>query len=169
MNTATNHFGLGRGILLALALAVWCPACANPEFDQVRSYKEFLGKAKPPLQAMNKARQELYEAEDIDAMLSKFDTGLLVNIEALRDLADAEHISGGKLGELHEALKKNMTDYVDATKKLVSRLKAAKKSGNDDEIQRAILDWGAKDKEFGDQMFKMVNDLNGYLDHLVKS
>lgn len=151
-------------VVLALSLA----GCGNAEFDNVRSYKEFLTKARPPLQAMNKVRQELYDADDIDAMLTKFETGLLVNIETLQVLADAEAVPAGKLGDLHDALKKNMGDYVDATKKLVKRLKEAKKTDNLDEIQRAILDWGAKDKEFGDQMSKLVGDLNGYLDHLVK-
>ncbi len=153
---------------MALWCAGWLIGCANPEFEQVRNYKEFLNSARPQLQAMNKVRQELYEADDIDAMLTKFDTGLLVNIEGLRHLADTAKAPEGKLGELHQALRQNMDDYVVATSALVKRLKSAKKSGNDDEIQRAILDWGAKDKAFGDQMFKLVTDLNHYLDQLVK-
>ncbi len=161
---------VGRCAQLALALVcgLWTAGCANPEFEQVRNYKEFLNSARPQLQAMNKVRQELYEADDIDAMLTKFDTGLLVNIEGLRHLADTAKAPEGKLGELHQALRKNMDEYVTATAALVKRLKAAKKTGNDDEIQRAILDWGAKDKAFGDQMFKLVTDLNHYLDQLVK-
>ncbi|MSQ84347.1 MAG: hypothetical protein EXR77_15920 [Myxococcales bacterium] len=154
--------------LLAVALTLTAVGCTNPEFEHVRSYKEFLNRAKPPLQAMNKVRQELYEADDIDAMLVKFDTGLLVNIEELRHLADSEKMPGGKLGELHDRLRKVMDDYVNATQSLVKRLKLAKKTNNDDEIQRAILDWGTKDKEFGDHMFKLVTDLNYYLDRLVK-
>ena len=155
-------------LLTLLTVAIATSACGNAEFEQVRGYKEFLTKARPPLQAMNKVRQELYEAEDLDAMLIKFDTGLLANIETLQALADAESVPAGKLGDLHGALKKNMGDYVTATKRLVKRLKDAKMADNMDEIQRAILEWGAKDKEFGDQMSKLVGDLNGYLDHLVK-
>ena len=109
-------------LALTLGLALTLAGCANPEFEQVRGYKEFLGKARPQLQAMNKVRQELYEADDIDAMLTKFDTGLLVNIEALRHLADTEKAPEGKLGELHGALRKTMDDYVNATAGLVKLL-----------------------------------------------
>jgi len=161
-----------RGIAVVVACvavaAVALGGCGNAEFNHVRDYKVFLDKARPSLQAMNKVRQELYDAEDVDAMLAKFESGLLSHVETLQALADAETVPAGKLGELHDRLKQTVGDYVAATKVLVKRLKEAKRTDNFDEIQRAVLEWGAKDKEFGDHMFKMVGDLNAYLDHLVK-
>lgn len=158
-------------LLAALALS----GCGNEEFDQVRSYKEFLVKAKPSLQSMNKVREELYNADGVETMIVKFEVGLLPNIQTLHDLTEAEQVPEGKLKEVHGQLKTTMDAYLTATKALVTTLKGAKAASKGDEaayygtVEKALLEWGSKDKDFGDKMSNLVSDLNAYLDKLVKS
>jgi hypothetical protein len=159
---------------LLLALSLSLAACANQEFSQVKTYKEFLNQAKPSLQGMNKVRTEMMmNADSIDTMLVKFEAGLLPNVQQLHDLVDKQAAPTGRLGEIHGTFKQITGDYLAATKQLVERLKAAKAKNADDEIERAILEWGAKDKVFGEQMGDesqgLVRDLTEYLDNLVKS
>lgn len=159
-------------LLVALALALG--ACTNAEFDQVRTYKEFLNQAKPSLEGMNRVRTEMMmNADSIDVMLVKFEAGLLPNVQQLHGLVDKQAVPTGRLGEIHLQFKKITGDYLAATKQLVERVKAAKAKNADDEIERAILEWGAKDKVFGEQMGDetqgLVLDLSEYLDKLVKS
>lgn len=148
--------------------------CSNAEFDQVRGYRDFLKTAEPELRTMNRVREQLVAADDVDAMLGLFQAGLLPVVQRLHDNVDAQKAPDGKLGEIHGQLRTAMDEYTKATNALVDRIKAAKKNGSDDkklaaELERAILEWGAKDKEFGDRMTQVVSDLNAYLDKLVRS
>ena len=162
-------------VVLALLVALLTTGCGNDEFDQVRSYKEFLVKAKPSLQGMNKVREELYNADSVETMIAKFDAGLLPNIQTLHDLTEAETVPDGKLKEVHAQLKATMDAYLEATKTLVTKLKGAKTAHKNDDagyygaVEKALLEWGTKDKDFGDKMSNLVSDLNSYLDKLVKS
>lgn len=166
-----------RLLLVALTLvgALALGGCGNEEFDQVRNYKEFLVKAKPSLQSMNKVREELYNADGVETMIVKFEVGLLPNIQTLHDLTEAEQVPEGKLKEVHSQLKTTMDAYLEATKSLVGKLKGAKAASKGDDaayysaVEKALLEWGSKDKDFGDKMSNLVSDLNSYLDKLVKS
>ncbi len=166
-----------RGLLAAATLlaTLALSGCGNDEFDQVRSYKEFLVKAKPSLQSMNKVREELYNADGVETMIVKFEVGLLPNIQTLHDLTETEQVPEGKLKEVHDQLKTTMDAYLTATKTLVTALKGAKAASKGDDavyystVEKALLEWGSKDKDFGDKMSNLVNDLNAYLDKLVKS
>ncbi|MBI5608876.1 MAG: hypothetical protein HY902_08335 [Deltaproteobacteria bacterium] len=168
---ALRRLAAAATLLVALALS----GCGNDEFDQVRSYKEFLVKAKPSLQSMNKVREELYNADSVDTMIAKFEFGLLPNVQTLHDLTEAEQVPEGKLKEVHDQLKTTMDAYLTATKSLVTTLKGAKTAHKADEaafygaVEKALLEWGSKDKDFGDKMSNLVSDLNAYLDKLVKS
>lgn len=161
-------------LVLLLATTLFAAGCGNAEFDQVRAYKDFLVRAKPSLQGMNKVREELFNADSVETMIVKFESGLVPNVQALHDLADAEQVTDGHLAELHANLQKTMDAYLTATKTLVTKLKAAKGKGGEDAayysaVEKAMLEWGARDKDFGDQMSNLVSDLNSYLDKLVKS
>lgn len=169
-----------RGQLFAVWLAcvllvlISLAGCGNAEFDQVRGYRDFLKTTEPELRTMNRVREQLVAADDVDAMLGLFQAGLLPVVQRLHDNVEAQKTPEGKLGEIHGELRTAMEDYTKATNALVDRIKAAKKNGNDEkklaaELERAILEWGAKDKEFGDRMTQVVSDLNAYLDKLVRS
>jgi hypothetical protein len=165
------------GVLLVLS---GLAGCGNAEFDQVRGYRDFLKTTEPELRTMNRVREQLVAADDVDAMLGLFQAGLLPVVQRLHDNVEAQKTPEGKLGEIHGELRTAMDDYTKATNALVDRIKAAKKNGSDGknvsdekklaaELERAILEWGAKDKEFGDRMTQVVSDLNAYLDKLVRS
>ncbi len=144
------------GLLLALTAL---GGCSNAEFDQVRSYRDFLKATEPELRQMNRVREQLVAADDVDAMLALFQAGLLPVVQRLHDNVDAQAAPQGQLGAIHGQLRTAMDDYTKATHALVDRIKAVKKNGGDGkksdekklaaELERAILERGAKDKEFG--------------------
>ena len=148
---------LASGLALALTLG-----CSSPELEAVRSYRDFLERAKPSLLAMNQARQELYDLNEPDKMPAKFEEKLLPQIKAFSELADKEPKVPGKLGEIHEGLKTALRDYAKATQELTAKLKTTK----DEDREKALLAWGQEDQKFGKQMALLVDDLSRHLDSL---
>lgn len=171
-SAAQRRFGVWLAVWMLGLSALW--GCGNAEFDQVRGYRDFLKQTEPKLRVMNRVRERLVSAEDVDRMLQLFEDDLVTVVQELHDATDKQPAPEGRLGDIHGQLKTAMDDYLKATTALVVRIKAAKKGGADEkklagELEKAILDWGAKDKEFGDRMTQLVSDLNGYLDKLVRS
>ncbi len=167
-----RQFGVWLAVVLLGLTALW--GCGNAEFDQVRGYRDFLKQTEPKLRSMNRVRERLVGAEDVDRMLQLFEDDLVTVVQELHDAANGQAAPEGRLGDIHGQLKTAMDDYLKATTALVVRIKAAKKAGSDDkkvaaELEKAILEWGARDKEFGDRMTQLVSDLNGYLDKLMRS
>jgi hypothetical protein len=156
-----------RATLVAVA-AIGLLGCGGKEFDGVRNYKVFLEKARPALTAMNKAREELYQLENPDLMLPRFKDDLLPQIEALKNLADAQNGAAtkpeGKLGEVHRDLRATLDRYHESTKKLADKLK----SRDEEERESAVLVWGEQDQAFGREMTRLVDELTKYLDGLSK-
>jgi hypothetical protein len=152
----------------AIALPITLLGCGGKEFDGVRNYKVFLEKARPALTAMNKAREELYQLENPDLMLPRFKDDLLPQIEALKNLADAQDAGEtkpeGKLADVHRDLRSTLDRYHESTKKLADKLKS-----RDEEVREsAVLVWGEQDQAFGREMTRLVDELTKYLDGLSK-
>lgn len=148
--------------LLAVLATGFLLGCANPEMEAVRTYKDFLERAKPSLLAMNQARQDLYDLNEPEKMPTLFKDKLLPQVEQFSALADKEPALPGKLGTVHEGLKSALKNYAGATRQLVDKLK----STNDDEREKALLAWGQDDQRFGKQMESLVEDLSKHLDEL---
>jgi len=138
--------------------------CSSREFDAVKEYKVFLGKAKPSLASMNKSREELYQLSDPEQMLPLFRDKLLPQVEDLRQLARDQPPPETYLGKIHIELQQTLERYADSTKHLVERLK----SKSDDEREQAIVLWGEDDQKFGREMSALVDNLSQYLDKLKK-
>lgn len=171
-SASRRQLGVWLAVVLLGVTSLW--GCSNAEFDQVRGYRDFLKQTEPKLRSMNRVRERLVGAEDVDRMLQLFEDDLVTVVQELQSAANAQPAPEGRLGDIHGQLKTAMDDYLKATTNLVTRIKAAKKGGADEkklaaELEKAILEWGAKDKEFGDRMTQLVSDLNGYLDKLVRS
>lgn len=153
-------------LLAVLALSLALVACGGPDFEAVKAYKVFLEEAKPSLAKMNNVRTELFHVGEPDQMLAKFRDGLLPELERLAKLAGEQPTpETTRLAEIHTTLKKVLTDYTEATKKLVERLGAAK---DDRDREAALVSWGELDQKFGSDMSKLVDDLSAYLDSQMK-
>lgn len=152
------------GVLACLFATVALTGCNSPEVDAVREYKAFLDKAKSPLAAMNKAREELYQLGDVQQMLPLFQDKLLPQVRTLSDLARTQPKPATRLGDIHDTLRETLQRYADATDRLTTKLKSKK----EDDRESAIVAWGEDDKRFGDEMNALANDLAKYLDEVKK-
>lgn len=153
--------------LMTLAIAiVACSGCGNSDFDAVKSYKNFLEDAKPSLQTMNRVREELMQVDSADDMLKKFRDELLPEVKKLSALAaEQETPEVKKLAKIHETLQSVLKKYSDSTEALVKELDAAKQ---DEDRERALVNWGEDDEKFGSGMASLVRDLERYLEQLRK-
>jgi hypothetical protein len=151
--------------ILVLLAALLC-GCGGPDFEAVKTYKVFLEEAKPSLTKMNRVRVELFHVGDPDEMLSKFKVDLLPEVSRLAKLAsDQPTPNTTQLAEIHTTLKKVLSDYAEATDKLVSRLESAE---GDRDREGALVQWGEADQKFGSDMASLVGDLSAYLDKQMK-
>ena len=189
-------------LLSALKLSVFIlisagflAGCGGPDFEAVKGYTVFLEGAKEPLQKMNRVREELFQLNDPNEMVVKFQKDLLPAVKKLAKLAEDHETPGvKKLSEIHVTLRNVLKDYAADTTKLVAALEVAQKeetagvksakglgdaeartkaeaaahTNADRSREQALVVWGEADQKFGSKMQNLVESLTKYLDKQMK-
>lgn len=181
--------------LFAVIAAGFFTGCGGPDFEAVKGYTVFLKGAKEPLQKMNRVREELFQLNDPNEMVTKFKKDLLPAVKKLAKLAEGHDTpSVKKLSEIHVTLRNVLKDYAADTGTLVTALETARKeekaavksakglgdpdartkaetaahTNGDRAREQALVVWGEADQKFGSKMQGLVEALTKYLDKQMK-